>query len=82
MAVARANVAIAKYCVDGSNPDGVIRGIDTLTDLYRKYPDALYQPGGEGAERTMREVLADAANTLEPCAPDQARQLDRVLDAS
>lgn len=95
-AVSKANLAFSGYCADqsrealGEEPLGlsdtgfedVLEGVRVVTAIYRKDPDAIYQPGGEGEKLTMREVVADAANTLDDCSPEESRELDRVLDAS
>lgn len=91
--VTTAGGAITSYCLsvtleatgaERETPErdysALLDGIDTLTRIYRDNPDATYESGDK--KRTMREVVADAVNTLEDCEPEEARELDRVLEAS
>lgn len=82
LAVASAESAIASFCVEGEDGERlgefgpVLQGIDDLTRIYRKDPEAEYDG------RTMREVVSDSATRLDDCSPEEARELDRVLEAS
>lgn len=70
--VARFESAFATNALDGSRFTEVLRGVDYLISLCRKNPDAKYD------ERTMRQVVEDAASTLESSHPDDAVPLDRA----
>lgn len=75
--VADARLAILGNAVDGEGYGKVLRGVDRLIEMYRAKPDATYD--GEGDDQSMREVLQDAASTLDGQHPDLAAQIDRAL---
>jgi hypothetical protein len=85
IAVADAQLAIAKYCVTvtgGDQPSGreidrAIRGTDRLIAIYRRSPDAFYGVGKE----SMKQVLVDQASSFDNgCDKSAARQLLRVVN--
>lgn len=88
-AVAQAALDLSEYCVaelrDGlsSEEEYTTRteALDTLIRVFRSNPEGIYQPGGEGSARTMRQVLSDEASDLDACDPEGARELDRALEA-
>lgn len=54
------------------------KAVDLLVDFYREDPDALAYYG-DGDDKSVRQVVTDAANSLDDCNPDLARRLDREL---
>lgn len=54
------------------------KAVDLLIDFYRENPEALAYYGN-GKDKSLRQVLTDAANGLDDCNPDLARRLDREL---
>ena len=75
--VGDARIAILGNAVDGSGYGKVLSGVDRLIEVYRAKPDASYD--GEGDDQAMREVLQDAASTLDGQHPDLAAKIDRAL---
>jgi hypothetical protein len=58
----------------------MLDAVDGLIDEYRKDPNATYE--STDGTLTMRQVLTDAANSLQDCGergPENAEKLDRVL---
>lgn len=51
---------------------------DAVIVIARDSPDAVYTDG-DGNELTMRQVLSDAATTLEGAEPDLAERLGRTV---
>jgi hypothetical protein len=78
--VATANLVFAFVCLDGSRLDEVPESVRTLIDVMRADPEAIYETPSR--ERTMREVVADAASTIDSCEPAYASELDRALSAT
>ena len=74
-------VALSTYCIDPSDSDRygrIIEGIDRMIEIYRAKPDARERASG----RTMQQVLADAASTMEQCGIGKwAPEIDRALAA-
>lgn len=70
--VATAEADMASTVVDGSYYAATLRDVDRLVALYRAKPGADYDG------RTMRQVLQDAASTLDDTQPDLAAKLDRA----
>lgn len=72
--IAKFNLAFASTALNSSRFGQTLRGVDFLIDLVREKPTATY----DGL--TVREVVQDAANTLDPYRPELVRELDRALD--
>jgi hypothetical protein len=75
--VADARFAILGNAVDGNGYGKVLRGVDRLIEIHRAKPDATYD--GEGDDQPLREVLQDAASSLDGQHPDLAAEIDRAL---
>ena len=79
LTVARANLAFAHTVLDGSRKSQTDRGVDDLITLCRRNPDAIYRVGDD-PDRTMRQVLEDAAIDLRRFQPDLSERLKTVSD--
>jgi hypothetical protein len=58
-----------------------IRSLNTVIELARSHPNALY-PGGRWRRQTLRSVLLDAALRLAPSEPALSAKLMRTVEAS
>lgn len=87
-AVASAEADLARNCLnvvageieEKVSVEEVVEAPNTLVNVFRKDPDAIY--GDKGDKRTMRQVLVDVASDQEQCDPDVTARLDRELDAA
>jgi len=75
--VAGFNADVAFVNLDGSSYGDLLESMDAVIALAREDPDAIYEV--EGEQRTMRQVLSDAASTLQASNPDLAAELDRAV---
>lgn len=76
--VAGFNADVAFVNLDGSSYGDLLDSMDEVIALARENPDAIYE--GTDGKVTMRQVLSDAASTLQPSQPDLAAQLDRAVE--
>jgi len=79
--VAGFELDVAATVLDGSRYGQLLDSVDAVIDLARSNPDAIYRTEAGGPrERTMRQVLSDAASTLAPYQPALAAKLDRAVE--
>lgn len=82
--VANFEADVATTVLDGSGYESLLTSMDRMIALARAKPDAVYETDAfedsPAESRTLRQVLADAASTLQPYQPDLAAQLDRARE--
>ena len=77
--VAGFELHVAATVLDGSMYGELLKFIDQVIALARAKPDHIYEhPKGE---RSMRQVLGDAASSLDGYRPKLMRQLERAIDS-
>lgn len=76
--VAGFNADVAFVALDGSSYADLLESKDAVIALARENPDAVYETT-DGERTTMRQVLSDAASTLQGSHPDLAAELDRAV---
>jgi len=76
--VAGFNADVAFVDLDGGSYGDLLDSMDAVIALARENPDAVYETT-DGERTTMRQVLSDAASTLQGSHPDLAAELDRAV---